>query len=204
VDLKWILLYNDYVYDIGENGFIRRRKGKRIVKKNRVLTILFCMMLSVMLCMAFTACGGSDKDQASDTDQAQAEEEAAAEDEAEAEELLNDAELEKKEEAMIEAEENAEETPVKTDTKYEDFVGTWKTVTEMADDAFGGFEITFHKNKKFDAVITGEEEKGKCTFADGVTTAQNEVVNAQFWFNDEGIMVVLDENGAMAMLKKIK
>ena len=111
---------------------------------------------------------------------------------------------EKKEEAMIEAEENAEETPVKTDTKYEDFVGTWKTVTEMADDAFGGFEITFHKNKKFDAVITGEEEKGKCTFADGVTTAQNEVVNAQFWFNDEGIMVVLDENGAMAMLKKVK
>jgi len=111
-------LYNDYVYDIGENGFVRRRKGKRIVKKNRVLTILFCMMLSVMLCMAFTACGGSDKDQASDTDQAQAEEEAAAEDEAEAEELLNDAELEKKEEAMIEAEENAEETPVKTDTKY--------------------------------------------------------------------------------------
>ena len=34
--------------------------------------------------------------------------------------------------------------------------------------------------------------------------AQNEVVNAQFWFNDEGIMVVQDENGAMAMMKKVK
>lgn len=191
-------MYNNYVYDIGENGFIRRRKGKRIVKKNRVLTILFCMMLSVMLCMAFTACGGPDKEQASDTEQEVTEEETAED------EIEENAELEAKEEEMIEAEENAEETPVKTDTKYEDFVGSWKTVTEMADDAFGGFEITFRENKKFDAVITGEEETGKCTFADGVVTAQNEVVNTQFWFNDEGIMVVCDENGAMAMMKKTK
>ena len=198
MDLQWLLLYNNYVYDIGENGFIRRRKGKRIVKKNRVLTILFCMMLSVMLCMAFTACGGSDKEQASDTEQEVTEEETAED------EIEENAELEAKEEEMIEAEENAEETPVKKDTKYEDFVGSWKTVTEMADDMFGGFTITFHENKKFDAVITGEEEKGKCTFADGVVTAQNEVVNTQFWFNDEGIMVVCDENGAMAMLKKTK
>ena len=110
--------------------------------------------------------------------------------------------LEAKEEAMIEAEENAEETPVQTDTKYEDFVGSWETVTDMADDAFGGFEITFNENKTFDAVITGEEETGKCTFEGGIVTVKNEVVNAQLWFNEEGIMVVRDENEAMAMLKK--
>ena len=156
-------------------------------------------MLAFVLCLGFTACGGSDKEQAADPEQEVTEEEAAAEDEIE-----ENAELEAKEEEMIEAEENAEDTPVKTDTKYEDFVGSWKTVTEMADAAFGGFEITFRENKKFDAVITGEEETGKCTFADGVVTAQNEVVNTQFWFNDEGIMVVCDENGAMAMMKKTK
>ena len=171
-----------------------------MVMKKRIISIFVSIVLAFAFCVCFTACGGSDEEQAADTETKQeATEEVNKEDEIE-----EDAELEAKEEAMIEAEENAEETPVKTDTKYEDFVGTWKTVTEMADDAFGGFEITFHKNKKFDAVITGEEEKGKCTFADGVTTAQNEVVNAQFWFNDEGIMVVLDENGAMAMLKKVK
>lgn len=166
--------------------------------RKRIVTSLFSIILALVLCVGFTACGGSDKEQPAETEQEVTEEETAKD------EIKENAELEAKEEEMIEAEENAEETPVKKDSKYEDFVGTWKTVTEMADDAFGGFMITFLENKKFDAVITGEEEKGKCTFADGVVTAQNEVVNAQFWFNDEGIMVVCDENGAMAMLKKSK
>lgn len=166
--------------------------------RKRIITTLFSVVLALVLCVGFTACGGSDEEKAAEPEQEVAEEEAAED------EIEEDAELEAKEEAMIEAEENAEETPVNTDTKYEDFVGSWKTVTEMADDAFGGFEITFNKNKTFEALITGEEEKGKCTFADGVTTAQNEVVNDQFWFNEEGIMVIRDENGAMAMLKKIK
>ena len=166
--------------------------------RKRITTVLFSVMLALVLCVGFTACGSSDEEQAAGTDQ-EVTEEVNTDDEIE-----ENAELEAKEEAMIEAEENAEDTPVKTDTKYEDFAGTWKTVTEMADDVFGGFKITFNENKTFDAVITGEEEKGKCTFADGVVTAQNEVVNAQFWFNDEGILVVCDENGAMAMLKKTK
>ena len=173
-------------------------RGTDLQMRKRIITTLFSVMLALVLCMGFTACGGSDEEQAADPEQ-EVTEEVNKEDEIE-----ENAELEAKEEEMIEAEENAEETPVKTDTKYEDFVGSWKTVTEMADDTFGGFEITFHENKKFDAVITGEEEKGKCIFSDGVVTAQNEVVNTQFWFNDEGIMVVCDENGAMAMMKKTK
>jgi len=166
--------------------------------RKRVIVTLFSVVLTLTLCVGFSACGGSDEEQTANTEQEVTEEEVTDD------EIEENAELEAKEEAMIEAEENAEETPVKTDTKYEDFVGSWKTVTDMADDAFGGFEITFNENETFDAVITGEEEKGKCTFADGVTTIQNEVVNTQFWFNDEGILVVRDENGAMAMLKKVK
>lgn len=163
--------------------------------KKRVLTILLGSMLVLALCLSFSACGSSQNESSS-------EDQEVTEEELNEDEIEENAELEAKEEAMIEAEENAEETPVQTDTKYEDFVGSWETVTDMADDAFGGFEITFNENKTFDAVITGEEETGKCTFEGGIVTVKNEVVNAQLWFNEEGIMVVRDENEAMAMLKK--
>ena len=169
------------------------------MRKKRVLTAIFCFALAVVFCVGMTACGGSD-DQASDKDQAQAEQEEMEEQD----EREVDPELEQKEEAMIEAEENAEESPILRDKKYEDFVGKWVTATDLADDVFGGYKITFHEDKTFDAIITGEEETGKCTFEDGITTAHNEVVNDQFWFNEDEILVVRSEGGAMAMLKKIK
>ena len=172
-------------------------RGTDLQMRKRIITTLFSVILALVLCVGFTACGGSDEEQAAEKEQATTEQK----EEIDPEEKAT---MEEKEEAMIEAEENAEETPVKTDTKYEDFVGSWRTITDMADDSFGGFQITFHENKKFDAVITGEEEKGECTFENGIVTAQNEVVNAQFWFNDEGILVVRDENEAMAMLQKVK
>lgn len=166
------------------------------MKENRLLTILLSLAFALVLCFGMTACGGSGGEQSADADQEAAEEELSED------EIEENAELEAKEEAMIEAEENAEERPIRTDTKYEDFVGSWETVTEMADDFFGGYKITFHEDMTFDAIVTGEEETGKCVFEGGVATAQNEVLNDQFWFNDDGILVVSNEGGAMAMLKK--
>lgn len=190
IDLKCGIMYNNYVYDQNEE------RGKTLMKK-RLLCVIFSVMLSIALCLCLSACGGSDEDQANDSDQVKSEQE-------EEEDLEEKAEMEEKEEAMIEAEENAEESPIQRDKKYEDFVGSWETITDLADENFGGYKITFNKDKTFDAVITGEEESGKCVCEEGITTAQNEVVKDQFWFNDEGIMVVCNEYGAMAMLKKIK
>lgn len=190
IDLMYGLLYNNYVYDQNEE------RGKTLMKK-RLLSVMLSMILSAALCLCMTACGGSDEGKTGDSDQVKSEQE-------EQEALEEKAAMEEKEEAMIEAEENAEESPIQRDKKYEDFVGTWETVTDMANDNFGGYKITFNENKTFDAIITGEEETGECVCEEGITTAQNEVVKDQFWFNDEGILVVCSENGAMAMLKKIK
>lgn len=163
--------------------------------KKRVLNLVLCLVFAVVLCMAFSACGDSGEEQTSDSDQVKTEET-----EPEVEEVsIEDAQIE---EEIIEEEENAEGSSINPSTKYEDFIGTWKTTTELGDENFGGYTVTFNEDKTFNAVVTGEEETGKCTFEKGVLTIQNEVMNDQFWFNQDGVMIVQSEQGAMSILRE--
>ena len=151
--------------------------------KKRLLAIL----MAALMCLCFTACGGSDEEAADDQQATQAEQ---TEEDAEATEATE--ETEPTEEAIVKG------------LKYEDFIGTWETTTALADQKFGGYKITFHENMTFDAIVTGEEEEGSCTYENGVVTISNEILNDTFQFTPEGVLYVNGQGGQKATLTKVE
>jgi len=141
---------------------------------------LLAILMAAAMCLCFAACGGSDEETADDqqTQTEQAEE-------------------------TTEATEPTEEVVVKG-LKYEDFIGTWETTTKNADQKFGGYKITFHEDMTFDAIVTGEEEDGNCTYENGVVTVNNGILDDKFQFTPDGILYVTGQGGQKATLTKVK
>ncbi|MCR5034934.1 MAG: hypothetical protein K6B42_05915 [Clostridia bacterium] len=144
---------------------------------------LLAILMAAAMCLCFAACGGSDEETADDqqTQTEQANEDAEATEQTEA-----------TEEAIVKG------------LKYEDFIGTWETTTEMADQKFGGYKITFHEDMTFDAIVTGEEESGNCTYENGVVLAENDIISDKFQFTPEGVLYVNGQGGQKATLTKVE
>ena len=138
---------------------------------------IFAILLAVLMCVCFAACGSSDEEGSSDQDQANAKQTEQTE---------------------------STDAPIVKGLKYEDFLGTWETTTEKANEYFGGYKITFYDDMTFEAVVTGEEETGTCAFENSVVTVHNEVLNDQFKFNEKGTLIVYGESGAMSTLTKVE
>lgn len=147
---------------------------------------LLAILMAAAMCLCFAACGGSDEETADDqqTQTEQAEENAEATEETE--------QTEATEEAVVKG------------LKYEDFIGTWETTTAMADQKFGGYKITFHEDMTFDAIVTGEEESGNCTYENGVVLAENDIISDKFQFTPEGVLYVNGQGGQKATLTKVE
>ena len=147
---------------------------------------LLAILMAAAMCLCFAACGGSEEETADDqqTQTEQAEEDAKATEATE--------QTEATEEAIVKG------------LKYEDFIGTWETTTAMADQKFGGYKITFHEDMTFDAIVTGEEESGNCTYENGVVLAENDIISDKFQFTPEGVLYVNGQGGQKAALTKVK
>ena len=147
---------------------------------------LLAILMAAAMCLCFAACGGSEEETADDqqTQTEQAEEDAKATEATE--------QTEATEEAIVKG------------LKYEDFIGTWETTTAMADQKFGGYKITFHEDMTFDAIVTGEEESGNCTYENGVVLAENDIISDKFQFTPEGVLYVNGQGGQKATLTKVK
>ena len=138
---------------------------------------IFAILLAALMCVCFAACGSSDEEDTSSQQQS------------------------------TKAEQTQEETTKALSLmglKYEDYLGTWETTTKKADEYFGGYKITFYDDMTFDAVVTGEDESGTCTFENGVVTLHGEVLEDQFWFNEEGTLIVQGEGGQKSTFKKVE